>query len=182
MVGCPSVVWNEAFRLPFVTLLAPVRSMQLTMNCPRIFTPSGTGWRVAFVATICLVYGCGPGQSGPPRAPVQGIVNLDGETVANGTINFLPIRGSKGPVVGASIEEGEYQLSKSEGPVVGWNRVEIHWTRATGRKVEAGSPSPPGTMVDEISEAVPVQYNSQSTLEREVVAGNNTFNFDLIAE
>ena len=148
----------------------------------RILPRSGISWYVACVAAVFLTHGCGPNQNGPPRAPIEGQVSLIGEPVANGNISFIPIRDAKGPVVAAKIEGGEYQLPKAKGPVVGWNRVEIRWSRPTGRQIEAGPPSAPGTMIDEITEAIPVQFNSQSTLEREILAENNSLDFDLPAE
>jgi hypothetical protein len=135
-----------------------------------------------FSAAVCLLLaGCG-GSSGPQRGAVSGSVTLGGELVARGNINFVPIRDTKGPVVGGRINDGRYTLSRSEGPIVGWNRIEISWSRATGRQVPAGSPYPAGTMVDEITEAIPAQYNVSSTLEEEIEAKKNVLDFELATE
>ncbi len=131
------------------------------------------------VMLTCAAQGCSTSVKGPPRGAVTGTVRLDENPIADGHISFFPIKGTTGPVVGAVISSGGYAISESQGPVAGWNRVEISFTRKTGRSVPAGSPYPPGTMVDEIVEGIPARYNSQSTLTAEIKAGENELNFDL---
>lgn len=140
------------------------------------------GWCVLSVLLIPAAHGCGGSSDGVSRAAVKGSARLDGKPIQQGTISFFPTRETKGPVVGALISEGQYELPRSKGPVIGWNQVQISWRRKTGRKIEAGSPAPPGHMVDEITEAVPAQFNSESTLEREIQDKKNVLDFNLISE
>ena len=126
---------------------------------------------------LALLSGCG-GVEG--RGTVKGTVRFDGEPIAEGSIQFSPTGGNKGPAAGATIENGEYFIPAEKGPPVGLNRVEIRAVRKTGRKVTppqtfGGPPQP----VDELVQFIPPQYNEQSTLEKDVAAGQNVFDFDL---
>lgn len=49
----------------------------------------------------------------------------------------------------------------------------------SGKQIPAMSPSPPGTMVDEVVETIPSRYNESSELKREVGAGPNALEFNL---
>lgn len=132
-----------------------------------------------------LLLGCftaamiGCGEAGPKRAAVTGTVKLDGAAVESGSITFIPTKDSKNPSAAGEIEGGEYNIPLDSGPAAGTYRVEIRWSRPTGKKIEMGSPSPPGTMVDEVKEAIPAKFNSASTLTKDVEAGENTLDFDL---
>ena len=68
-----------------------------------------------------------------------------------------------------------YDIPKEAGPVVGQNRVEIRGVKKTGRMVP--NHMAPGTMREELVEALPVEVNSKSQLVREVVAGTNNIDF-----
>jgi hypothetical protein len=92
-------------------------------------------------ATLLLVSGCGGGSA--DRGAVGGMVKLDGKPVEKGSILFTPIQGAHGTVAGGEIENGRYQLSATNGPVLGWNRVEIRAMRKTGKMVQKPF-SPPG--------------------------------------
>jgi len=126
----------------------------------------------------CLAGGCGTAQ-GPERAAVEGEVTLDGNPIEQGSIAFHPAGKTQGMVAGGPITGGRYSISAAEGPAVGQNRVEIHASKKTGRKI----PDPyggPGQTMDETVEAVPQQYNTRSTLVRQVEPGKkNTLDFEL---
>lgn len=128
---------------------------------------------------LVFALGCGAEYKGPERGAMQGQVTLNGEPLKHGTISFVPTAGTEGPSAGSSIENGNYSIPESKGPVVGTYRIEISSFQETGKKIPAGSPFPPGTMIDETKEAIPPKYNSASELEGDVVAGENTFNFEL---
>jgi len=123
------------------------------------------------------IVGCG--EAPPKRVAITGTVKLDGKPVESGSITFIPEPDSPNPSAGGEIKGGEYILTADAGPSSGKYRVEIRWSRPTGKKVPVGSPSPPGTMMDEVKEAIPAKYNTQSTLEREISADENTVDFDL---
>jgi hypothetical protein len=107
-------------------------------------------------------------------------VSLDGVPIEQGSIAFSPTGGTQGTSVGGAIENGRYLLPVAKGPVVGRYRVELHATRSTGKKVQTPM-APAGTMMDEVKDVMPAQYNSKSTLEKEVKAGHNEIDFELSA-
>lgn len=139
-------------------------------------------WRIRYAA-ICtaLIFfaGCTGGVDGPARGSVEGEVTLDGTPVQNGSIVFIPSSGTSGPSAGGTISQGKFSIAQNKGPVVGKYMVQIRASEKTGKSVPAGSPFPPGTMIDETIEIIPKKYNTESELEREIVAGNNPFDFQL---
>lgn len=126
---------------------------------------------------VLLACGCGD-----KTIAISGRVTLDGEALEAGSINFVPIEGTQSPGAGAVITKGAYEVPRDKGPLPGVYRVEIKAQRKTGKQIAAGSPAPPGTMVDEAVEAVPERYNKDSQLRLEVKAGANPGNFDLVTK
>lgn len=134
---------------------------------------------------ICLVLGvlmavgipgCGPPK--PELSEVFGKVTFDGDPVEEGSIAFVPVEGTTGPTAGGVITAGSYDVTE-RGPAPGKYRVEIRASRKTGRQIEAGTPSPPGTMVDEIEHYIPAKYNTSSELTVDITTGRNEHNFPL---
>jgi hypothetical protein len=107
---------------------------------------------------------------------VTGTVRLDGQLLTNGSIALQPIYGTPGPGGGGGItKEGKYEIKRGLRP--GRYRVEIRSTRTLpGKKVL--NPPIPSELVDEEVEVIPAQYNTGSTLIREVRPGSNVLNFD----
>jgi hypothetical protein len=116
------------------------------------------------------------------RVAVSGKVTLDGQPVETGSISFVPIEGTQSPTAGAEIIDGEYEIPQAGGPKLGVFRVEIRSQRKTGKKIPAGSPAQPGTMVDETVEAIPRQYNKQSKLRAELKPGSNPLDYELTSK
>lgn len=135
------------------------------------------GFLPLIVSLAAGIAGCA--DQGPKRIAVTGTVKLDGKPVERGSISFIPPTGSEIPSTSAEIKAGEYVLPAEAGPAIGKYRVEVRWSRPTGKKIPVGSPAPPGTMMDEVREAIPAKYNTQSTLEREISPGDETVDFDL---
>ncbi len=125
------------------------------------------------LATVPLaIAGCG----GPTRGAVTGKVTLDGQPVDGGTILFaLQAKGQRGSSW-ADIVGGRYSIAAAHGPVVGPNRVEIHWPQKTGRKL------PHFPTLDELREAVPRRYHYDSELRADVKPGENQFDFALTSK
>jgi hypothetical protein len=107
---------------------------------------------------------------------VSGSVLVDGQPLKTGSINFVP-EGGLGPTAGSPITDGKYQIGRSAGLWIGKNKVVIRANRKTGRKIT--NAMDPGATIDEQAEMLPPEYNTKSTLIKEVVAGANTFDFDL---
>jgi hypothetical protein len=125
-----------------------------------------------------VIAGCG--RSGSGRNQVSGSVSFGGEKVAEGTIAFVPIQSTKGPKVGANIEQGQYHIDRAAGPVAGTYRVEITALRKTGKQYEGVGKQ----MLDEKKNVVPAKYSGEkSELVAEIKSGGkNVFDYDLKAE
>ena len=107
---------------------------------------------------------------------VTGTVRLDNEPLTTGSIAWIPIEGTPGPGGGGGINsEGKYEINRGLRP--GKYRVEIRSTRTLSRKVL--NPTIPADMVYEEVSVIPEQFNSRSSLIREVRPGSNVLNFDL---
>lgn len=121
-----------------------------------------TACRFASLAlSVVFLAGCGGAQFGS----VSGKVTLDGEPLAGATVEFSPEGGS--PAYGVTDEQGRYTLlfsADQKGAAVGQHRVRI-FSFNEGRPRE--------------KERVPVKYNRQSDLVRDVKRGQQTFDFDL---
>jgi hypothetical protein len=120
---------------------------------------------------MSLLVGCGT-TSAPT---VHGKVTLDGEAVTNGNIIFFS-QEAKGPKASAAIEQGAYTISPQDKLLPGKYRVEIRWSKPTGKKIPSADP---GIMTDETREAVPAKYNTDSTLTAEITAGDAEKDFAL---
>jgi len=118
--------------------------------------------------------GCS-GSAGPTLAAVKGEVTLDGQPLAQGRILFEPAPGNTGPVAGASIINGRYDIPADKGVAAGKQIVRINANKKTGKQV----PGMSGEPIDELVEAIPPQYNAQSTLEREISPPAADLNFEL---
>jgi len=125
----------------------------------------------AFVLSLAIVVGCGKGSS----PTVHGKVTLDGEAVTNGNISFFS-QEVKGPKAAAAIEQGTYAIAPQDKLLPGKYRVEISWSKPTGKKIPSADP---GIMADETREAVPAKYNTASTLIAEITAGDAEKDFAL---
>lgn len=133
--------------------------------------------RLLLSCLVCLV-GC----EGSGRASVTGKVTLDGQPLELGVITFQPEEGTASPSSGGDIVNGSYEVFRAGGPMAGTFRVEVNALRKTGRQIPAGSPAPPGTMVDEYVEAIPAQYNRQTILRAEIRQGKNVHDFAVTSQ
>ena len=105
-----------------------------------------------------------------------GTVRLDNKPLTTGSIAWIPIEGTEGPGGGAGIEkDGKYEIKQGLRP--GKYRVEIRSTITINRPVR--NAVIPSELVDEEVSVIPEQYNTKSSLIREIGPGSNVFNFDL---
>jgi len=120
------------------------------------------------VTAICLIIfaGC----DGHGIVTVHGNVMFEGEPVTGGKIIFEPANGI-GSTVEGRIEQGIYSIAGPTDISPGEKIVRITAVRKTGQQVVAGTPDPPGTLVDEMESYIPDIYNRLSTLRCEVVDG-----------
>ena len=107
---------------------------------------------------------------------VTGTVRLDNELLTTGSIAWIPIEGTPGPGGGGGItNDGRYEIKRGLRP--GKYRVEIRSSRTLPRKVI--NPTIPADLVDEEVSVIPEQYNTRSSLIREIGRGSSVVNFDL---
>ncbi|MBN1395035.1 MAG: hypothetical protein JW959_08425 [Pirellulales bacterium] len=129
-------------------------------------------------ATLLLLFpfGCNQG-SGLDRKILEGDVTCGGEKVSSGTVRFVPIEGTEGPMTVTLIIDGHYRTLNRGGVPLGKHRVEIQAQRATGEKVE----SPDGKMIDRTVPVGAKEYGgAKSPLTIEVTAdGKTRFDFDV---
>jgi hypothetical protein len=76
-------------------------------------------------------------------------------------------------MAGGKIKDGKFKLTRSEGPSVGANRVEIRSVQATGRIIVSpvtpeGEGAPGDNKVMEYKELAPKRYNNESELKFDV--------------
>ncbi len=126
-------------------------------------------WKAA-VAGVLVVFQASCGGSG--LIPVSGVVTLDGQPLAEGTIHFAPADGS-GPSQAAVIREGKYSTELS----------------ATNYNVQIFAPKPSKIVakLDEngpgggprVEELLPPRYNVQSELTLNVSGPTKAANFEL---
>ena len=140
----------------------------------------GYGARIGFVLAGCLLavmvlctLGCGSG--GPAMGQVSGKVTLDGQPLANATIEFRPREGR--PSGATTDASGDYTLqftAHKTGVLIGEHTVKI----TTEGEIE----DPETGETTEVPERVPAKYNAETTLTATVSGGKNTINFELTSE
>ena len=111
-----------------------------------------------------LIAGCGKSNR-PSLGTVHGRVTLDGKPLAHANVVFRPASGVResGSVTD---ENGEYQLKyigDVMGGAIGTNTVQV---------TKQLTPDPN-------SQIVPARYNKNSTLVKEVIAGDNSIDLEL---
>jgi hypothetical protein len=118
-------------------------------------------WRKLAVLAAWCVAACGCGSS---KTVIEGQITLDGKPLSSGVIAFEPTeRGGK--AFDSDITDGKYRIEMPRDDVTGKCVVRITSLQATGRKIPAGPPAPQGTLISEMAEAIPQQYNAKSTLQ-----------------
>lgn len=128
---------------------------------------------LTLAATLLFAVGCG--DSGPPRAAVQGSVSWNGSPVEVGTISFIP---EAGPAATADIVAGKYSLPQEEGATLATQTVQIFGIKDLGL-IEAGPPHPPGTKIEATEQYIPAKFNNSTKLTVEIMEGDNQHDFAL---
>ena len=105
-------------------------------------------------------------------------MSLDGQSIGEGVIQFLPVEGTVGPEAGGVISNGQYDIPKQRGPVVGKNRVELRASKKTGRKIQDPT-GRPGVQTDEYAELFPPEFQHEQSLVREIKEEPNKLDFDI---
>ena len=116
-------------------------------------------------------------SDGLNRQAISGTVTCDGHPLANGAILFEPATNESGTAVGSTIRQGNFAVSRNQGPVPGLYRVRIYASSGTQAPPAKGQTDrSPRPMVERLSAA----YNTSTELVAEVGARRpNRFRFDL---
>ncbi len=130
-------------------------------------------WQSAAVLGLGLIAGgLGCRHSGPPLAPVTGVVTVNGNPVPGVIVEFQPETPGS-PSIGHTDSGGRYELRFSRkrwGALLGKHTVRLDFDHDP----DSGDPRPPFQF--------PANYNSQSELTAEVKSGANEHNFALTIE
>jgi len=140
------------------------------------YLPSRIIFRSCSLVLLTAVFlaGCG-GSDGLNRSSVSGAVTLDGQPVQEGSITFVPIEGTTGPMAFGKITNGQYSISAGDrGPVPGKHKVQIEAYRDAGTTDSGGA-----SLKDQV---VPAKYNTETSLVVEIGRGSATHNFDLTSD
>jgi hypothetical protein len=109
---------------------------------------------------------------------VEGKVSLDGEPVDGGVIIFTQGTGPGSDKGNAPIQGGKYVVAgeAAKNLTPGSYTVQIHWIK---RLAKSGPDQPNADTNPAVKEFIPPQYNSKSTLTKEIALGTNNLDFDL---
>ncbi len=132
-------------------------------------SPSWITRRCLLFTLLLSLIGCGGGDA-PELGSVSGTVTLDGSPLEEATVEFHPVDGGRSSSA-ITDEEGHYTLQfapKRDGALIGKHQVKITTSIVGDDNV--------------VKERVPTKYNTETTLEKEVVAGENEIDFDLDSE
>ena len=126
-----------------------------------------------------LLSGCGSGGS---PSGVTGNITYEGKSITTGSLRFEPVGKSDGPGGRATITDGKYAIPLDQGMQAGKYRVAIYAVRETGKsitnpEVMPGDPTGPRS---ETVQYIPERYNTNTQLEADLKAGENTQDFALI--
>jgi hypothetical protein len=125
---------------------------------------------LTLLSLSAIASGCS--KQNPNRGQVTGTVEVDGQPAANGSISFTPIDGNTAGT-GGPIVDGRYVVDANIGP----SKVAINIPKIVGERKLYDTPDSPKRPITE--EALPPQYNEQTTLTHDVQPGPNEKNFSL---
>jgi hypothetical protein len=136
---------------------------------------------LAFVLTLAAALAAGGcGDDGRGLQPISGTVTLKGKPVAEGILDFWPVKGSSAGAAytraGAVIRDGSYIIPKNQGLVPGRYKVSISWP---DKHHKLGGDELPGPRSSRTSkDLIPPEYNLKTKLEVEVKKDRpNRFDF-----
>lgn len=125
------------------------------------------------ILLFALLMGCG-GVDRPELATVKGRITLKGKPVPLAKVIFIPKNGGQSSS-GETGPNGDYELFfryEEPGAELGKHTISVS-------TFEPQEVADDGKRQGGRAEMVPKQYNTESTLEREVVAGENVIDLEL---
>jgi hypothetical protein len=146
---------------------SPVRFPERALPAPQ-FGDQPLTW-LCLILGAALVCGCGSDKPTYPSARLEGKVTVDGQPIAQGSLQFVPKDLGKASVTSAAIVEGRYV---AEAVPRGSVRVLLSASKETGKMVTQYSTPRP-----EVINLIPNKYRSGISME---VSGDDpNANFEL---
>ena len=134
--------------------------------------------RAVWICALIVLAGCSSGPDDMPElAPVRGRVTLDGQPLVDAQIIFAPVGGGQTSEARTG-PNGQYELRYRQdtmGAKLGKHKVYIS-TYVEPEETDQGK------LVGGFPEKVPKRYNENTTLEKDVVDGENAFDFELTSK
>ncbi len=139
-------------------------------------TPCTYSLAVIWLTVVITLSGCS--RSGFDSS-VSGSVTLDGKTLGQGGVVFVPISESKNPSVGTIRRNGSYALKTANTPGLNSGKY-----RVTVSALDTPNPPPGVRDTTPAKQLVPEKYTNINTsgIEYDVKPGSNTFNIDLVSK
>lgn len=136
-------------------------------------------FKVTLLTLSLAITGCGGGAGDQPDLGlVKGTVTFEGSPLAGASVTFMPDSGR--PASATTDASGNYELvyiRDTKGCKIGHNKVMITSVVEGGNEMEAeGDDAAPA---ETTKEKLPAKYNTDTQLEADVKAGENTFDFEL---
>lgn len=125
------------------------------------------------VSLCCLIVIAGCGGESYEIAPASGSVTMDGEPLANVTLNFQPVNVGDTPNPGPGSyaktdDKGQFTLAtindNTSGAVVGKHTVTVTTPDTTDPESENAD-------INEFVDPIPARYNAESQLTEEIPSG-----------
>lgn len=137
----------------------------------------------AVVVALAAAGGCSEVDD-VPREPISGTVNLDGQPLKIGTIQFLPEAAEAGVASGGTVVDGRFDVARAEGPGPGTYKVMIFSQGKIPKEpIELNNNEMPGAIQAKPAPRtgeIPIRYNFQTELTAVVKPGGpNSYDFDL---
>ena len=146
------------------------------MTCVRCIRDTAPESLLCALLLVAVPLAAGCGDSLPAdRAVISGVVLVDGERPASGSITLRPVDGTS-PTAGGAIQGGNYNLVASRGV----SSVAIRVPKVVGFAKAYNTPESPSREVR--AESLPPRYNDETELTVELMHGENTINFELTTE
>jgi len=125
-----------------------------------------TKWKYLACAALAVsLWGCSRDDR-PELGMVRGRVTMDGKPLSHVTVSFRPIGGGR-QSCGDTDDDGRYELTYIR---------DILGAKLGNHRVTVG----PSDLVPSPKKRIPERYNAKTTLEAEVHAGENEFDFALM--
>lgn len=128
------------------------------------------------LSLAALLVGCG--SDGPELAKVKGKVTIDGQSLPNATLTFIPKEGT--PSYGMTNATGEYELMFTDtkyGAQLGEHAVSVEVTKMSKGEIEELKAQ--GIEVIQPKVDLPKQYRKSGALSATVSRGSNNIDFSL---